>query len=109
MDPSAVKGAILNLLLNGIEAMPSGGTLRIATASTGAELQLTITDTGPGVPEELRARIFQPFFSRREGGTGLGLPLARRAIEQSGGTLTLTPSNGPGAGFVIVFPEEGAA
>jgi signal transduction histidine kinase len=109
IDPSAVKGAIINLLLNGIQAMPSGGTLRIATASGRGEVKLTITDTGPGVPEELRARIFQPFFSRREGGTGLGLPLARRAIEQSGGTLTLTPGNGPGAGFVIVFPEQGAA
>jgi signal transduction histidine kinase len=109
MDPSAVKGAILNLLLNAVEAMPSGGTLTVRTSSAGEAVTLAVRDTGPGIPEELRDRVFQPFFTRREGGTGLGLPLAKRAVEESGGTLALSPSMGPGAEFVITFPIGGVA
>ena len=108
MDPSAVKGAILNLLLNAVEAMPSGGTLGVRTSSAGGEVTMTVSDTGPGIPEELRDRVFQPFFTRRDGGTGLGLPLAKRAIEENGGTLALWPSRGSGAEFVITFPSGGA-
>ena len=109
MDRSAVKGAVLNLCLNAIEAMPSGGTLTVRTSSGGGLVTVTIGDTGPGVPEDLRDRIFQPFFTRREGGTGLGLPLAKRAVEESGGTLALSPNPGPGAEFTITFPTGARA
>ncbi|HEX9165420.1 MAG TPA: ATP-binding protein, partial [Gemmatimonadales bacterium] len=109
LDHSAVKGAILNVCLNAIMAMPSGGTLTVRTTSAGGAITVAIGDTGPGVPEELRDRIFQPFFTRRDGGTGLGLPLAKRAVEESGGTLSLSPRPGPGAEFILTFPAGGPA
>lgn len=110
VDPSQVKGALLNLVLNALDAMPGGGTLRVGTARTNGRIRLSVTDTGKGIPAIVRAQIFRPFFSTKSSGTGLGLPLARRAIEESGGTLVLTPErDGSGTEFVIEFPlRQGA-
>ncbi len=121
-DREQLEGAFLNLFLNAAEATSEGGTLRVATASGGAvdsgpgtedgsapigrEIRVEVTDDGPGVPEELRDRIFDPFFTAKEGGTGFGLPLAARVMEEHSGTLTLRPADAskPGATFEIVLP-----
>lgn len=105
VDPSQLKGALLNLVLNALDAMPGGGTLRVVTAVYAGRIRLAVSDTGAGIPTAMRAEIFRPFFTTKSAGTGLGLPLAKRAIEDNGGTLVLAPErNEPGTEFVIELP-----
>ncbi len=115
VDPRALKQALLNLLLNAIEASPRGGTVHVALAA-GERVRISVSDEGPGVPAEVRARLFQPFTTTKEGGTGLGLALARRVAKEHGGSLDLvaSPLRGPGGGapasaqgatFVLELPR----
>jgi two-component system NtrC family sensor kinase len=102
-----IQQAILALLINAIEAMPEGGTVRADIRSGGDdELEIAISDTGPGVPEELRSRIFEPFFSTKsEGkGTGLGLAVVYGIVQRHGGRITLESPPGGGARFRIRLP-----
>lgn len=110
VDPSQVKGALLNLVLNALDAMPGGGTLRVGTVHNDGRIRLSVEDSGPGIPALVRAEIFRPFYSTKSSGTGLGLPLARRAVEENGGTLVLAPERAlSGTEFVIEFPlRQGA-
>ena len=110
-DPEHLTAVFVNLLLNAAEAMPDGGTIRIASAdaaaSSGAHacVRVTVADSGPGVALELRERIFDPFFSTKPAGTGFGLALALRTVEEHGGRLRLGPPRpGGGAVFVIELP-----
>jgi signal transduction histidine kinase len=110
VDPSQVKGALLNLVLNSLDAMPEGGTLRVETARNNGRIRLSVSDSGKGMSAAVRAEVFRPFFTTKSSGTGLGLPLAKRAIEDNGGTLALTPERtGFGTEFVIEFPLRQAA
>ena len=68
---------------------------------------LHVIDTGPGVPDEAADRIFQPYYSTKRGGTGLGLPTSRRIVEEHGGTLTVDSAAGRGSDFVIALPGGG--
>jgi signal transduction histidine kinase len=105
VDPSQVKGALLNLVLNSLDAMPEGGTLRVETVRNNGRIRLSVSDSGKGMSAAVRAEVFRPFFTTKSSGTGLGLPLAKRAIEDNGGTLALTPERaGFGTEFVIEFP-----
>jgi signal transduction histidine kinase len=105
VDPSQLKGALLNLVLNALDAMPVGGTLRVVTGLNNGRIRLAVSDTGAGIPPAVRAEIFRPFFTTKSAGTGLGLPLAKRAIEDNGGTLALAPERTePGTEFVIELP-----
>lgn len=108
-DPALLQSGIVNLLLNGAEAMPNGGTLYVRVENNGdgrsAVVQIRIEDDGPGVPIEARDRVFDPFFTTKPGGTGLGLALAHRTVEEHRGRLTLeAPVRGSGAAFVMEFP-----
>ena len=107
-DPEALKAAFLNLFLNAAEAMRDGGALRISTRAPAARdsLEIRIADDGAGIPPEVREQVFRPFVSTKGGGTGLGLPLALRTVEEHGGTLILAPepSEDRGAEFVIDLP-----
>jgi signal transduction histidine kinase len=110
-----LRGAFLNLLLNAVEAMSSGGRLAVSTelveGPTGpAVIRVRIADDGPGIPIELRERIFEPFFSTKEGGTGFGLALAQQTLEEHAGRLTLDESHGGpgGAVFVVDLPLAAA-
>jgi signal transduction histidine kinase len=101
--------AVLNLLLNAVDAMPEGGSLDISTASVLDEngcagIVVLVRDTGPGVPDEMRDAIFRPFHTGKPGGTGLGLPLARRIAEEHGGRLVLEPPGRRGAVFRLELP-----
>ena len=109
-DASRLHGAILNVLLNALAAMPDGGRLTMTTEMSSDTmpvwLRLRVADSGSGVPDADRERIFRPFHTTRPNGTGLGLPIARRTIEALGGRLTLadrTQGDG-GAEFVIELP-----
>ena len=98
------RQAIGNLGLNAIQAMPEGGRLTIVTGQASDQVSITLRDTGPGVPEELRERVFEPFFSTKVTGTGLGLPLIREIAVAHGGQLCLDSTPGEGAGFTLSLP-----
>ena len=113
-DGAQLEAAVLNLLLNATEATPSGGTVLVSIGhgdSDAGRVRVRIRDGGQGVAAELRERIFQPFFTTKPGGTGLGLALAQRAAEENGGSLTLSAdvqgacvSDASGAEFVLELP-----
>jgi signal transduction histidine kinase len=104
-DAAQLKGALLNLMLNALEVMPNGGSLSVRATLQDGRVRLAIADSGPGIPPAARAEIFRPFFTTKSSGTGLGLPLARRAIEDQGGSLALAAeTESGGAQFVIELP-----
>jgi signal transduction histidine kinase len=104
LDQSSMRGALMNLMLNSIEAMSGGGTLSIAVERTGETLRLEIVDTGRGIAEEEAKKIFEPFYTTKEQGLGLGMPYARKVIEQHGGTISLSSRIGEGTTISIVLP-----
>lgn len=117
-DASLLKQAVLNLLINGCQAMadardkkePTGGggdlliRTAIARSPTGPRVRVHVADTGPGISPENVQRIFEPYYSTKKGGTGLGLPTARRIIEEHGGTLGVHSETGRGTEFVVSLP-----
>lgn len=110
LDAERVKELLSNLLANACEAMPGGGKISVAEEEGflepyGSVVILQVDDNGPGVPASLRERIFEPFYTTKEEGTGLGLPLARRIAEEHGGTLTLSASKSGGARFTLILPK----
>jgi CheY-like chemotaxis protein/anti-sigma regulatory factor (Ser/Thr protein kinase) len=100
--------AIWNLVQNAIEATPESGAVRIRAAAERDTVRLVIEDDGSGVPEAQRARIFDPYFTTKESGTGLGLALVRRAIDALEGTVALEDAPSGGARFVVVLPAASA-
>lgn len=107
VDASQVQQALLNVVLNGIQAMPSGGRLEISIREGGDRVLIRVRDQGSGIAAEDRARIFEPFFTTKARGTGLGLALARKLIEAQGGRMRLedNPST-TGSSFLIELPYE---
>jgi signal transduction histidine kinase len=108
LDRDRVKQALLNLVLNATEAMGGRGELLVQTSRTGGAVRVDVTDTGPGIPPEDLPRIFDAYWSSKKTGTGLGLPLARRIVEEHGGVLQVHTEVGKGTRFTIFLPEEGA-
>lgn len=104
VDPEQVGQVIVNLALNGIEALGSGGALEIGTRREMDSVQLLVGDTGPGVPPELRERVFRPFFTTKHAGTGLGLAIVHQIVDQHGGTIRLAEGRTGGAQFIVSLP-----
>lgn len=109
VDADLFKQALLNLILNAEHAMPEGGELILTTRLDGDEAVLEVTDTGVGMTEDLQARIFDPFFSTRPGGSGLGLPTARKIVEAHGGTIEVQSVPGKGSRFAIRLPTPASS
>jgi len=107
-DPMQLHQVFLNLLINAIDAMPDGGTLTVRTAFDTEErvIQVEIVDTGQGIESKHAANIFQPFFTTKPKGTGLGLPICRQLVEQHGGTIVATENPGGGTCFRIRMPLQ---
>jgi signal transduction histidine kinase len=108
-DPEQLQEVLVNLILNACEAMGRGGVITIRetrgqAASVGPVAMVSVSDTGPGIPPSIRDKIFQPFFSTKEEGTGLGLSLASRIVQEHGGWITLESRKGAGANFIITLP-----
>ena len=101
-DP--LRRAFANLLRNAAEAMKGQGSIDVAVTGDGSGLAVTIADHGPGIPDDLRQRVFEPYFTTKADGTGLGLALVRQTLEAHRGTIALTATPGGGATFAIVFP-----
>jgi len=100
-DP--LRRAFANLLRNSAEAMQGRGAIDVAVTRDGSGLVVTIADHGPGVPDELRQRVFEPYFTTKQDGTGLGLALVRQTIEAHNGTIGVADTPGGGATFSIVL------
>jgi len=116
LDPDALRQALLNLILNALDAMPEGGTLRLTTSTrryrSRRAVEVAVADTGTGIPEEIIEKIFDPFFTTRgAGGTGLGLSIVLQIVKEHGGRITVRNRAQGGATFRISFrvPEEPVA
>jgi signal transduction histidine kinase len=99
-----LREVLMNLVLNAVDAMPQGGTVRLTTEHQGEWAVVSVSDTGTGVPEELRRRIFEPFFTTKEAGTGLGLSIVSGIISSYGGTVEVDSEAGRGTTFAIRLP-----
>lgn len=133
LDPSKMRQALLNIILNAIDAMPNGGTLTITVIASEASLRGTstakqsekqiatsspagtprngrltvaIADTGCGIPKENLSKIFDPFFSTKDAGTGLGLPITHGIIKDHGGEIKVQSEVGKGTKFIIILPNS---
>jgi signal transduction histidine kinase len=104
LDVGAFKQALLNLLVNGRQAMPGGGEFILRAQRRGNYVEISITDTGAGMDEGELARCFDLYWSTKTGGTGLGLPTVRRIVEEHEGTINVVSEKGRGTSFSIVLP-----
>lgn len=104
VDEFLLKQAILNLVLNALQATPAGGRIVVRTEGDRRRLVVAVRDDGEGMSSQSLQRAFTPFFTTREGGTGLGLPLVRRIAEQHGGTVDIASAAGRGTTVTMTFP-----
>ncbi|MCC6750395.1 MAG: hypothetical protein IT371_22210 [Deltaproteobacteria bacterium] len=105
-DPLLLRQVLLNILVNAVQAMPDGGELVVHTSATGREVAVRITDSGPGIPSEDHERIFKPFVTTKPQGTGLGLAVCARIVNEMRGAITVESAPGRGATFVVRLPRR---
>ena len=103
-DSTLIESAVLNLLANAQEAMPSGGRLSVHTRRLNKNVEIEVSDTGEGIPAEQMENIFNPFFTTKPRGVGLGLAIVSKFIDSHGGKITVTSQAGKGSTFRIVLP-----
>jgi signal transduction histidine kinase/putative methionine-R-sulfoxide reductase with GAF domain len=110
-DSQQLKQVFINLFANAMQAMPNGGTLTVQIEpwprDEGDGVVITISDTGGGVPQEVVENIFNPFFTTKQEGTGLGLALSKRVVEGHGGTIEIVNREGEGVTFILRLPPKG--
>jgi len=108
-DPAELREAMTNLILNAVDAMPEGGALTLATRMAGRRVEVTVADTGVGIPADVRDKIFDPFFTTKgPRGTGLGLSMTYGIVARHGGSITVDSEPGRGATFRLSFPPSHA-
>lgn len=105
VDSKLIKQALLNLMLNATQAMSGGGELMLAVEPHGNDLAISVTDTGPGIAAADAERIFEAYYTTKKGGTGLGLPMTRRIVEEHGGRIEVQSEVGQGTRFQIHLPK----
>ena len=104
IDRGLLRQAVLNLVKNGLETLSSGGQLTIGSRFDGEAVEIAVSDTGGGIPEEVGPRLFEQFFTTKPQGTGLGLSITRQIAEEHGGDVTWTNRAPLGAAFTIRLP-----
>jgi signal transduction histidine kinase len=104
LHSDSLQAALFNLMKNALEAMPEGGQLVVRTHPTRTGVALDLIDTGVGMDDRTAVRMFEPFFSTKQGGSGLGLPTARKTIEAHGGCISVQSEMGRGTKFILEFP-----
>lgn len=104
LDEGSMKRALLNLVKNALAAMPDGGELRLQTRREGEEVILEVSDTGTGIPEDIQGKIFEPYFTTRDTGSGLGLTVVYKVVKEHGGDLHMDSRPGQGTTFRITLP-----
>lgn len=107
LDAALFRQVLVNLVRNAQDAMPEGGTIEIQTRPEGTRVVLELIDSGEGMDGATCARVFEPFFSRKPGGSGLGLPTARKIVEAHGGSLTCDSEPARGTRMTIALPVAG--
>jgi signal transduction histidine kinase len=106
VDVDLLKQALLNVVMNAIEAMPKGGRLRFISAVRGDDAEIRISDTGNGIPPELKDKIFGLYFTTKESGSGIGLAMTFRIVQLHDGTIEFTSEPGKGTTFMIRIPTD---
>ncbi len=106
LDPSQFKQALLNLIINAVQAIEEGGTLSVRAKPSNGGIQIEVEDTGQGIPPEQVDKIFDLFFSTKEEGTGVGLAIVKQVIEGHGGQINVDSTPGQGTKFSIVLPVQ---
>jgi signal transduction histidine kinase len=106
MDAGQIKQALVNLIKNAMQAMPPGGTLTIETGQNTEEVWVSVADTGGGIAPDQVNQIFEPFYTTKQKGTGLGLMIVQRIVRQHGGHIELESRVGQGATFRIWLPHR---
>jgi signal transduction histidine kinase len=106
-DREMIRRAVLNLVLNALDAMPTGGELVMTSYDGPKVFELEIADNGPGVGDEQKRRLFEPFYSTKETGTGLGLAIVDRIARAHGGSVSVDNCPEGGAAFTLQFPRQG--
>ncbi len=104
LDSNVIKQALLNVILNAQQAMPHGGELMVRTYQNGESVFIDITDTGVGIQKNKIDKVFQVYYSTKKTGTGLGLPTAKKIIEENKGTINIRSEDGKGSSFLIKLP-----
>jgi len=107
-DPEVVKQCLINLVKNSVEAMPEGGRLVVRTARDRGRVVLEVEDTGPGIPQEAREKVFSPFFSTKGKGSGLGLAMIKKSLDELGGGVELASRPGEGTRVSLFLPPQQA-
>jgi signal transduction histidine kinase len=103
-DRDKLKIAFRNLLINAVESIRGPGEIRVSTARAAGRVLVEIADTGPGIDPEILERIFEPYFSTKAAGTGLGLPITRKIVEDHGGSIRIDSRPGRGTRVAIELP-----
>ena len=104
-DRDLLARALGNLVANALEAMPDGGTLSVKTRAVEEGVALEVSDTGPGLTEEQRTRLFTPYYTTKKGGTGLGLAIVQGIVSDHGGRIQIQSTPGAGTTFTLVLPS----
>jgi signal transduction histidine kinase len=108
-DPQQVHQVLVNLFKNALEAMPQGGEITVASGVKGDQVEISVTDTGVGMPPEVAGNIFQPYFTTKTKGTGLGLAICQNIIQEHGGCIFADSAPGQGSTFTIHLPLQASA
>lgn len=108
LDRTSVRAALTNLILNAVQAMPSGGTLGVKTCGADGALRLEVSDTGVGMTEEQLGNIFEPFYSTKSQGLGLGMPYVKKVVEEHRGTIEVESRPAEGTTIRVSLPAEAA-
>jgi signal transduction histidine kinase len=110
LDADRMRRALRNLAQNALEAMPNGGLLRVATRTDAGAVVISVTDTGCGIPDDIRERVFEPFVTAgKSGGSGLGLAIVRKVVEDHGGAIAIGKPEGGGTAFHLSLPLAAVA
>jgi signal transduction histidine kinase len=104
VDKDLMKQAVLNVVVNAMQAMPDGGELRFDSCVKGDAAEIRVSDTGRGIPPELREKIFRLYFSTKNNGSGIGLAMTFRIVQLHDGTIDFTSEPGKGTTFLIRLP-----
>jgi len=106
VDGKQLERVFLNLTKNAVQAMPNGGKLTIATNETKDHIEIEFTDTGAGISEENMSKLFEPLFTTKAKGIGMGLAICKKIVEEHGGTIEVKSKVGQGTTFTIKLPKK---